>query len=97
LRPLDWLPPDVTLANNRGIDRQKAGELILMALLLLNNRVLSMMNAQAAHRWSPLFASQAKGRTVPIVGAGNLGSAGAREACNLGFYVIGVTRGGAKK
>jgi len=95
LRPLDWLPPDVTLTNNRGIHRQKAGEFILMALLLLNNRVPSLMNAQAAHRWSPLFTSQAKGKTVLIVGAGNLGSAGAREARKLGFYVIGVTRSGA--
>lgn len=95
LRPLDWLPPDIALTNNRGIHRQKAGEFILMALLLLNNRVPSLMNAQAAHRWTQLFTSQAKGKTVLIVGAGNLGSAGAREARKLGFHVIGVTRSGS--
>jgi glyoxylate/hydroxypyruvate reductase len=96
LRPLDWLPPSITLTNNRGVHRQKAGEFILMALLLLNNRVPSLMNAQAAHRWTQLFSSQAKGKTVLIVGAGNLGSAGAHEARKLGFHVIGVTRTGAK-
>jgi phosphoglycerate dehydrogenase-like enzyme len=95
LRPLDWLPSNVTLTNNSGIHRQKAGEFILMALLLLNNRVPSLMNAQAAHRWTQLFTSQAKGKTVLIVGAGNLGSAGAIEARKLGFHVIGVTRSGA--
>jgi glyoxylate/hydroxypyruvate reductase A len=95
LRPLDWLPRDIALTNNRGIHRQKAGEFILMALLILNNRVPSLMNAQAAHRWTQLFTSQAKGKTVLIVGAGNLGSAGAREARKHGFHVIGVTRSGA--
>ncbi|MEJ0015933.1 MAG: D-2-hydroxyacid dehydrogenase [Acetobacteraceae bacterium] len=94
LRPLDWLPPEVALTNNRGIHRQKAGEFILMALLLLNNRVPSLMNAQAAHRWTQMFTGQAKGKTALIVGAGNLGSAGAREARRLGFHVIGVTRSG---
>jgi glyoxylate/hydroxypyruvate reductase A len=94
LRPLDWMPPGVILTNNRGIHRQKAGEFILMALLLLNNRIPSLMNAQSEHRWTQMFTSQAKGKTVLIVGAGNLGSAGAREARKLGFQVIGVTRSG---
>ena len=65
-----------------------------MALLLLNNRVPTLMNAQTAHRWNQIFTSQAKGKTVLIVGAGNLGSAGATEARKLGFHVIGVTRSG---
>jgi glyoxylate/hydroxypyruvate reductase A len=94
LRPFDWLPEGVTLTNNRGIHHQKAGEFILMALLLLNNRVPSLMNSQVEHRWTQLFTSQAKGKTALIFGVGKLGSAGAREARRLGFRVIGLNRTG---
>ncbi len=34
LAPFDWLPPGVTLTNNRGVHAQKAGEYGLMALLM---------------------------------------------------------------
>lgn len=94
LRPFDWIPDGVTLTNNRGIHHQKAGEFILMALLMLNNRIPSLMNAQGAHRWTQLFTAQARGKTVVIFGVGRLGSAGAREARKLGFKVIGLNRTG---
>ncbi|MGH7155988.1 MAG: D-2-hydroxyacid dehydrogenase [Acetobacteraceae bacterium] len=94
LRPFDWVPADVVLTNNRGVHQQKASEFILMALLLLNSRIPTLANAQAQRRWMPIFTSQAKGKTVLIVGTGHLGSAGAREARKLGFRVIGINRTG---
>jgi phosphoglycerate dehydrogenase-like enzyme len=93
LRPLDWVPEGVAITNNRGIHRQKAGEYILMCILMLNSRIPELMNAQARREWRPLFTTQLKGKTVLIVGAGHLGSAGAREARRAGLRVIGVCRG----
>ena len=37
LQPLNWLPPRVTLTNNRGVHAEKAGQYGIMALLMLNN------------------------------------------------------------
>lgn len=92
LRPMDWLPKNVVITNNRGIHQQKAGEHILMCILLLNSRVPSLMNAQARHEWLPLYTGQAKGKTLLIIGAGQLGGAGAKEAKRMGLHVIGVRR-----
>ena len=94
LRPLDWVPQGVTITNNRGIHRQKAAEFILMALLMLNNRMPALVAAQRQRRWTQIFTTQAKGKTVLIVGAGELGSAGGRAAAAQGFRVIGIRRSG---
>jgi glyoxylate/hydroxypyruvate reductase A len=93
LRPFDWLPKGVSITNNRGIHRQKAGEYILMCILMLNNRIPELMNAQASREWRPLFTTQLKGKTLLVIGAGHLGGAGAREARRSGLHVIGVRRG----
>ena len=95
LRPLDWVPDRVTITNNRGIHRQKAAEFIVMALLMLNSRIPTLVNAQAQRRWNPIFTGQAAGKTVLVVGAGELGSAGARAAQALGFRIVGIKRSGA--
>lgn len=92
LRPLDWVPDHLMLTNNRGIHQQKAGEYILMALLMLNSRLPTLVNAQAQRQWLQLFTTQIKGKTLLIVGAGELGSAGARQAKLLDLHVIGVRR-----
>lgn len=96
LRPFNWVPKGLELTNNRGIHTQKAGEYILMAVLMLNNRVPSLVNAQAQREWRPLFTGQLKGKTLLIVGAGQLGSAGAREVKKVGMHVIGIRRSAKK-
>lgn len=93
LRPFDWLPKDIAITNNKGIHRQKAGEYILMCILMLNNRIPALMNAQARREWLPLFTTQLKGKTLLVIGAGHLGGAGAREAKRVGLHVIGIRRG----
>lgn len=95
LRPLDWVPRSITISNNRGIHKQKAGEYILLALLMLNNYIPALATAQRENLWKPLFSTSVRGKTVLIVGAGRLGSAGAAEARKLGFHVIGIRRSAA--
>ena len=79
-RPFDWVPKGVAIINNRGIYHQKAGEYILMCLLMLNSRIPALMNAQSRREWLPLFTGQLKGKTLVIVGVGQLGGAGAKAA-----------------
>jgi glyoxylate/hydroxypyruvate reductase A len=94
LRPFDWVPEGIEVTNNRGIHHQKAGEYILMCLLMLNNRIPALMNAQSRREWTPLFTDPVKGKTALIIGVGHLGGAGARQAKRCGLQVIGVRRSG---
>jgi glyoxylate/hydroxypyruvate reductase len=96
LRPFDWVPKDIEITNNRGIHRQKAGEYILMCVLMLNNRIPALMNAQAKRQWLPLFTGHLKGKTLLIIGVGHLGGAGAQQARRMGLHVIGVRRSGRR-
>src|SRR5262249_29097214 len=94
LRPFDWVPRGIDITNNRGIHQQKAGEYILMCVMMLNNRIPTLMNAQSRCEWLPLFTDHLKGKTLLIVGVGQLGGAGARQAKRCGLHVIGVRRSG---
>jgi phosphoglycerate dehydrogenase-like enzyme len=92
LLPLDWLPRRVTLTNNSGVHIQKTGEFATMALLMLNARLPPMLASQAARRWAPIFTPAIAGRTVAVIGLGDMGGAAARQAKGLGMTVLGVRR-----
>lgn len=94
LMPLEWLPESAVLTNNRGIHRDKTGESALMAVLMLNNRMPELLASQRARRWEPLFTPPIAGRTLLIVGVGNMGGAAARVAKKMGMKVLGVRRSG---
>lgn len=92
LLPLDWLPRRVTLTNNSGVHVQKTGEFAAMALLMLNARLPRMLASQAAGRWEPIFTPSIAGRSVAVVGLGDMGGAAAQQAKRLGMRVLGVRR-----
>ncbi|MEQ9331775.1 D-2-hydroxyacid dehydrogenase [Thalassobaculum sp.] len=94
LRPLDWLPPGVVLTNNRGVHAEKTAESALMAVLMLNNRIPAYVTDQRARRWAPVFATPVVGKTVAVVGVGEMGHAAARAFRRAGLRVLGVRRGG---
>jgi phosphoglycerate dehydrogenase-like enzyme len=95
LLPLDWLPHDVVLTNNSGIHAEKMHESATMALLMLNARLPAIVTNQRQARWDPIFTTRIVGKTVLIVGVGDMGAAVARAAKTLGLHVIGVRRRGA--
>lgn len=94
LRPLDWLPPAVTLTNNRGVHAEKTAESALMAVLMLNNRIPAYVTDQRARRWAPAFATPIAGKTVAVIGVGEMGHAAARAFKRVGLRVLGIRRGG---
>lgn len=94
LRPLDWLPPGVALTNNRGVHAEKTAESALMAVLMLNNRIPAYFSDQRQHRWAPEFATPIAGKTVAVIGVGEMGHAAARAFKTVGLRVLGVRRGG---
>lgn len=92
--PLGWLPAGVELTNNSGVHVDKAREYLAMALLALNARLPQMGASQRKSLWNPVFTPLARGKTVLVVGLGDMGQAGVWAAHLLGMNVIGVSRSG---
>jgi phosphoglycerate dehydrogenase-like enzyme len=92
LSPLDWLPPGVTLTNNRGVHAEKAGQYGLMALLMLNNAIPALVDQKRRHVYADRFTTAITGKTLLVVGAGAMGSAVARQAKLVGMRTVGVRR-----
>lgn len=92
LLPLDWLPPQVALTNNSGVHAQKTGEFATLALLSLCYRLPQMVSNQRRAEWRQIFTPSIAGKTVVIVGLGEMGGAAAKSAKRLGMTVLGVRR-----
>jgi phosphoglycerate dehydrogenase-like enzyme len=92
--PLDWVPPGVTLTNNRGIHGERATEYVAAAVLMLNNRIPEMVTHQHEARWVPRYSTGIKGKTLLIIGVGSIGGDAARWATGFGLVVIGIRRSG---
>ena len=92
LLPLDWLPRNVTLTNNSGVHVQKTGEFATLALLALCYRLPQMLTNQHQARWHQIFTPSIAGKTLLVVGLGDMGGAAARSAKRLGMRVLGMRR-----
>ena len=93
--PLDWLPANTVLTNNRGVHRPKAQQFAMTALLMLNERIPALITEQRKAKWTRLYATAIEGKTALIIGVGMMGDAAARAARQLGLKTIGIRRSGA--
>ena len=96
LMPLDDLRADVVLTNSSGVHAEKAGDYAAMALLMLNARMPELLDAQRDGRWIEALTAPIRGRTVVVIGFGDIGQAVGRAALSLGLDVIAVTRSGTR-
>ncbi len=94
LLPMDWVPPQVTITNNKGVHAAKAGEFGLMAVLMLHSHIPAIIANQQRRRYQSLYATPIAGQTLVVLGTGSLGGAAARKLSGLGMNVIGVNRHG---
>lgn len=96
LLPLDWLPEGVAFTNNRGAHGVKAEQYMRMALTALHIRMPEVIANQRAHRWEQRFSPTISGKTALVIGLGDLGTAAARAARQLGMRVVAVRRSGKR-
>jgi len=94
LCPMDWVPEGVTVVNNRGAHAAKGGEFGLMAVLMLHNRMPALIDNQRSACWQSLYSTPIVGKTVAVVGVGNIGGGVARQCRRAGLRVLGVSRHG---
>ncbi len=92
LLPLDWMPPGLTLTNNSGVHVKKVYEFGLMSLLMINARVPQIFSQQARGEWKPVFTGSPRGKTLLVVGLGDMGGAMAKAGKTLGMHVLGIRR-----
>ena len=92
LMPLDWIHPGIRLTNNSGVHVKKVYEFGLMSLLMLNARVPQLFSQQVRGEWKPLFSGSPRGKTLLVVGLGDMGGAMAKAGRALGMRVLGIRR-----
>ena len=95
LLPLNWLPPGLVLTNNSGVHAEKIREAATMALLMLNARIPAIVTNQKSARWDQIFTPRIAGKTVLVIGVGEMGATVAEAAKALGLRVVGVRRSDA--
>ena len=92
--PLDWLPKGCVLTNSRGVHGPRAAEYLIMAILMLNNRVPETVTHQRAARWQQCYNTVITGKTILIIGVGHIGGSAADWAKKFGLNVLGIRRSG---
>jgi phosphoglycerate dehydrogenase-like enzyme len=92
LLPLDWVPPNVTVLTNSGAHVPKAAQSALMALLMVNAQLPELVTSHRQHRWNRIFTTTLEGKTLLIVGVGQIGGGAAAHAKAFGMKVIGIRR-----
>jgi phosphoglycerate dehydrogenase-like enzyme len=92
LMPLDWIHPRLRLTNNSGVHVKKVYEFGLMSLLMINARVPQLFSQQVRGEWKPVFSGSPRGKTLLVVGLGDMGGAMAKAGRTLGMRVFGIRR-----
>jgi phosphoglycerate dehydrogenase-like enzyme len=84
--------PQTVFTTASGVHTQPLAEFCLMAMLMWSRNYWQMQRDQQARRWERFGATDLAGRTLGIVGVGNIGREVARMAAALGMRVIGCKR-----
>ena len=79
----------MTLTNNSGVHVEKTAEFATLALLSLCYRLPEMVANQHRAKWQQIFTPSIAGKTVLIVGLGDMGGAAAKSAKKLGMKRAG--------
>lgn len=82
----------VPLTNSSGVYSRSLGEFVALGVLFFAKDLHRMQRNQAAGRWAPFDVDMAEGKTMGIVGYGDIGRAAARLAKALDMRVIALRR-----
>ena len=82
----------VPLTNSSGVYSRSLGEFVALGVLFFAKDLHRMQRNQAAGRWAPYDVDMADGKTMGIVGYGDIGRAAARLAKAMDMRVIALRR-----
>jgi len=91
-----WFPAlragGVPVTNSRGVFSRTLAEFALLAILHFAKDVPRLRRQQAARRWEPFAVEELHGRSLGILGYGDIGREVARRARAFGLRVLAVRR-----
>ena len=82
------------VTNGSGVFSAALGEFTLAAILYFAKNFRHLVRSQMEGRWAPLNPLEISGKTVGIVGYGDIGRAVATRVRHMGMRVLGMTRRG---
>jgi phosphoglycerate dehydrogenase-like enzyme len=82
----------VVLTNGRGVFSQSLAEFVLAAVFHFAKGLRRLSRQQDERRWEAFAPSMVSGRTMGIVGYGDIGRATAEKALALGMRVVALRR-----
>ena len=86
------LPAELTLTSARGTHRESMPENILAALFHITKPYAAIVEDQKQSLWRTRIATPLNGKTLGILGLGEIGQEVARLASALGMRVVGTKR-----
>jgi len=89
------LKSGVTITTASGIHAAPVGEYVLGVMVMLAKGWPALFRAQGRREWARITPQELEGKTVAVVGMGNVGQEVARLAKALNMRVLGVRRSGA--
>ncbi|MBK9258393.1 MAG: D-2-hydroxyacid dehydrogenase [Polyangiaceae bacterium] len=90
LWPAKGLDPRVVIANARSIHAMEMRDHTLAMMLAFERELPRAIEEQAARRWEPFVAGSVAGKTLVIMGLGEVGLPIAKASQALGMRVIGM-------
>jgi phosphoglycerate dehydrogenase-like enzyme len=88
----ELIDSSVILTNGTGVFSAALGEFTLAAILYFAKDFRRMIRNQVAGVWEPFHVSAIEGRTLGIVGYGDIGRAIASRAYSMGMKILAVKR-----
>src|SRR5262245_10032930 len=85
----------IPMTNSRGVFSASLAEFAVFGLLFFLKNARLMLRNQSAGKWAVYEPLMLAGRTVGIVGLGDIGRAAAKALRPLGARIVGVRRSGA--
>jgi len=82
----------VLLTNGRGVFSSSLGEFVLAAILYFAKDLRRMVRSQTAGVWEPFDVEEISGRTVGILGYGDIGRAVAKRVHAMNMRVLATKR-----
>ncbi len=83
---------DVPLTNGRGAYRRSLGEFVILGCLYFAKDVRRLQRQQTDQRWETFDMEELAGKTLGVVGYGEIGQASARLARAFGMRVLALRR-----
>ena len=82
----------VIMTNGRGVYRRPLGEWVIAAMLFFSYSIRRLLDQQKAARWEKFESIPLSGRTLGIIGYGEIGRTAAELAKPFGMRIVAVRR-----